>query len=86
MVDVHAYKVIPDNISKFYSQFLLTIDIIILYFQQLFRMTEQIYFQLLALQRGGVGDMAKLLTYCGCEFFKQKQRSAIDGVNSDNKR
>jgi hypothetical protein len=32
-LDVHALKVMqPDKLSKFYSQFLLTIDIIILYF------------------------------------------------------
>jgi hypothetical protein len=53
----------PDKLSKFYSQ--LTIDIIILYFQQqLFRMTEQDLFQLLALQRVRVlATYGKLLTH-----------------------
>jgi hypothetical protein len=89
--DVHSYKVIHwKYLSKFYSQFLLTIRINFYTFQpQIIRMIEQELFHLLALQQvEGVGDIMakKLINHCGSAeaVFKTKtsQIAAIDGIGS----
>ena len=76
--------------SKFYSQFLLTIRLNFYTFQpQTISMTDQDLFHLLALQQvEGVGDIVakKLITHCGnaVEVFKTKssQLASIDGIGS----